>query len=308
MVGPANEEGGTNPAFIHGAFFAFHVCVPAKAVRTIVGEIHHDGVIGDLQLVELLQDTSHVPVDVLAHGKGGAGVLQILLLIFTSAEWQVVVLELLPPAIRHLHRRMGGAVGQVDEEGLFLVFLHIVHGVGREIIDEETLASDDLAVVFQHGRVVVAPVSGAEAVVFLNATGVGVIRWLHAVVPLAEGCGAVAGRFKILKHGRLVQIETFLATAGGLDAGARVVASGHELSAGRRADRADVEAVEGHAFGGDAVNVGCAEVGVAVDTQITPALVVGQEDNDVGLFRLGGCDLPADEAKENEVPHKGADF
>ena len=308
LVGPANEERGAYAAFIHGAFFAFHVCVPAKAVGTVVGEIDHDGVIGDLQFVELLQNASHVPVDVFAHGEGGAGVLQILLLIFTSAEWEIVVLELLPPAIRHLHRRMRGAVGQVNEERLLLVLLHVVHGAGREIVDEETLSGDDLAVVFQHGRVVVAPVSGAEAVVFLNATGVGVIRRLHAVVPLAEGCGAVAGRFEILKHRRLIQIETFLATAGGLDAGARVVASGHELSACRRADRADVEAVEGHAFRRDAVNVGCAEVGVAVGTEVTPTLVVGQEDNDVGLFLIGGCDGTDEETGENEAPHQGADF
>ena len=82
----------------------------------------------------------------------------------------------------------------------------------------------------------------------------------------------VACGFKIFEEGRLVQIHAFFATTGRLDTGAWVVATGHELSSCRRANRADVKAIECHALRSESVNIWGADVGVTVDRSDHPNL------------------------------------
>ena len=67
VAGPANEQRRADAAFVGRAFAAFHTTVPAPTVRPIVGEIDHDRVVGQFQLVELFQHAADVPIDVLAH-------------------------------------------------------------------------------------------------------------------------------------------------------------------------------------------------------------------------------------------------
>ena len=77
--------------------------------------------------------------------------------------------------------------------------------------------------------------------------------------------------------------------AGGhaADAAARVPAAGEELGPRRRAHRLHEEAVEPCAVLGQRVDVRRAEVGVAVEAQVAPALIVGEDDDDVRLRLLG---------------------
>ena len=69
-------------------------------------------------------------------------------------------------------------------------------------------------------------------------------------------------------------------------AAARVIAAGEELGPRRRADRADVEPLEQRAVARQRVDVRRREIRVAVDAQIAPALIVGEDDDDVRLARL----------------------
>jgi hypothetical protein len=67
-----------------------------------------------------------------------------------------------------------------------------------------------------------------------------------------------------------------------------MVATGEKFGAGGGADGLDEKTVEAHAAGGDGVDVGRADGGVAVETVIAPAGVVGEEDDDVGRARRVG--------------------
>ena len=73
-----------------------------------------------------------------------------------------------------------------------------------------------------------------------------------------------------------------------VDAGALMIAAGEKLGPRRRANRADVKAIERNAAGGERVDVRRANLAVAARAVVAPAGVVGQEHNDVRpLFR--GC-------------------
>ena len=111
---------------------------------------------------------------------------------------------------------------------------------------------------------------------------------LRAVVPLAEGAGGVAGRLEGLGDGLLVEVQPLAAGRDAAHAAARMVAAGEELGARGRADRADEEPVEQRAVARQRIDVRRREVGVAVDAQVAPALVVGQDDDDIRRFRLAG--------------------
>ena len=182
---------------------------------------------------------------------------------------------------------MGGAIGEINKEGFVLLFLDVVHGAVGEIVYDETFAGDDLAVVFEHGRVVLPPMAGAESVVFINAPGVGVVGRLHAVMPFPECSGIVTGGLEGLEDGGFVEVHALFTSTGRADAGAGIVAAGHELRSGGGADGADVESFQLHALGGEPINVGRADVGIAVDAEIAPALIVGENDDDVGAFGGG---------------------
>ena len=81
------------------------------------------------------------------------------------------------------------------------------------------------------------------------------------------------------------ELETALAAADAAHAGARIVAAGEKFRPGRRANLANVKVVKSRAVAGQRIDVGRGEVGVAVDAQITPALVVGDEEDDIGAVR-----------------------
>src|SRR6516165_1409070 len=62
--------------------------------------------------------------------------------------------------------------------------------------------------------------------------------------------------------------------------------AGHDRSAARSAAWLTIEGKEGHSFGGDAVEVGCRNAtafAAAVDSQITPAYVITDYEDDIWL-------------------------
>jgi len=81
------------------------------------------------------------------------------------------------------------------------------------------------------------------------------------------------------------QRDTALAPSHPKSAVATSLWAGEEFRPGRRADLANVEIVKSGAVARQRIDVGRGEVGVAVDAQITPALVVGDEEDDIGAVR-----------------------
>ena len=168
---------------------------------------------------------------------------------------------------------------------LLLVVLNELQRVVGEVIDDIAIAANFLTIVIQGRAEVMTPMAGGETVVFVEAAIVGVVGRLCAVVPFAEGAGCVAVGFEDVGNGGLVGIETALAAADAAHAGAGIVAAGEEFRAGRRADLANVEVVKSGAVARQRIDAGRGEVGVAVDAQITPALIVGDEEDDIGAVR-----------------------
>ena len=108
---------------------------------------------------------------------------------------------------------------------------------------------------------------------------------MHAAVPLAHVAGAVASGGEHLADGALAQGDAVEAAVRlhAQGAAAVVVASGEQRGACRGADRsAAVVLGAAHALGGEPIDVGRGQDGVAVAAQVAVAQVVGQEQDDVG--------------------------
>ena len=125
-----------------------------------------------------------------------------------------------------------------------------------------------------------------EAGELREAALVGVVsRIVQAAVPLAHVAGAVAGGAECITDGALAQGDAVQAAVRfhAQRAAAVVVASGEQRGARRGADRrAAVVLGAAHALGGEPIDVGRGQDGVAVAAQVAVAQVVGQEDDDVG--------------------------
>jgi hypothetical protein len=110
------------------------------------------------------------------------------------------------------------------------------------------------------------------------------------------------------------EIEPLAAEADVEHAAAGVIPPGEEFRPRRRADRADVEAIEQRAGSGQGIDVRRSQVRVAVNAEIAPALIVGEDDDDVGTRRgcrrreacRGQCrSHPDGEKRETEGHHGG---
>ena len=109
---------------------------------------------------------------------------------------------------------MRSAVGEVDKERFILLVFDVIKCPVGEVINDKSFTGNDLPIVFQHGGVIVTPVTGTEAVILIDATGIGMVGWLHAIVPLAERGGIVAGGLERLEDRAFIQVHALLATAG----------------------------------------------------------------------------------------------
>src|SRR5439155_1892313 len=102
----------------------------------------------------------------------------------------------------------------------------------------------------------------------------------------------------------LVQIQALPARGDVPHSAPEMVAAGQEFRARRRADRRYEEPVEESAVARQRVDGGRREIRVAVDAQVAPALIVGQEDDDVrapvpdGTFSSAGGGGSGDEHQQ----------
>ena len=141
----------------------------------------------------------------------------------------------------------------------------------------------DLAVALVR-EVVEAPAEVADETREAALEGV-VLAARQTQMPLAdEAALLVAGLGEHLRDESRLGIETVVVVPHD-DAAHHPVPdrmpAGHQAGPGRRADGRHVEAVEPDALRGDAVDVGCGDV-AAVEADVTPAEVVGDDEHDVG--------------------------
>ena len=168
-------------------------------------------------------------------------------------------------------------------------------GVRREVVGDVAFAAHGLAVVFERRVEVFAPMAGGEAVVFVEAARVWMIRPLRAVVPFSKSARRVARGLECIGERLLVRVQTLPPGRDAAHTAARMITSGKKLGARRRANRADKKAVERCAGARDGIDVGRAQIRVAGKTEIAPPGIVGEEDDDVGPARFRSAKLAADQ-------------
>ena len=157
---------------------------------------------------------------------------------------------------------------------------------------------------------VVVPVELGEAATKRMILLVGVSQ-----VPLSEDPAMlVADLGEDVCHGPLRQVHAPI-SPGGIDRAHRAVpnriASGHQASPGRRADRSDVVPVQFDALDGDPVDIRGGDVS-SVEAHIGPSKIVGQQDDNVrtgvrrfavGSWRRRATRKGGNKRNRKESPH-----
>src|SRR5687767_11103201 len=137
-----------------------------------------------------------------------------------------------------------------------------------------------------------------ESIVFVEPAGVGMIRELGSVVPLPERSGRITGCLEGIGNGPFVEIQPLSAGGDTADSASGVVPASEKLRSRWGAHRAHVEVFEQSTFAPDGVDVWRREISVAVEAEVAPALIVGQNDQDIGPRVLGrGSIGPATESQ-----------
>ena len=113
---------------------------------------------------------------------------------------------------------------------------------------------------------------------------------IRSIVPFAETPGAVARRPERLGDRHLRVAHDFLVVGDTGDAGAQRVASGEQARARGRTKWANLKLFEAQALACKTIEVGRFEQRVPMQGKIAVALVVGENQEDVGFLRgyLGG--------------------
>jgi hypothetical protein len=130
---------------------------------------------------------------------------------------------------------------------------------------------------------VVTPVTGTESVKFIKAPAVWMIRVLHTVVVFTKHARAITSQLKDLTDRLLIQIHPFASRTGTKYSAARVITPRQKLGPSRRANRTNIETIKGSSLSSQSINIGCAEIGVPIETQISPTLIIRKHHYDVGL-------------------------
>ena len=252
-------------------------------VRAVIGEIDHQRILGETQLIELRQHASHIAVLVFKHRIGAAGVVGVLLFRIHGRLGDEQVPEFSPIALRCRPGRMRGGEGDVAEKRLLPVPHDEIQRLVRADIHDVALRPHHPAVLFQRRIEVLAPVPRGVAEIFREAAPRRVIRVLRAVVPFSEGSRRITRRLERIGEGFLIEVDPLLPGRDPCHAGARVIASGEHLRAGGRAERADVEVLQGRPVRGDRVDVRRRDLPVPRMRVIAPARIVREENDHIRL-------------------------
>jgi hypothetical protein len=95
---------------------------------------------------------------------------------------------------------------------------------------------------------------------------------------------------------RFIQVEALGPRADPAHAAARMIAPGEELRTRRSADGTDEEPFKPRAIVGNRVDVRRREIRVAVDTEIAPTLIIGEDDDEVRAAGAALCGSKRSEA------------
>ena len=308
LTGPMGDERHADAAFIkvplvpaQGAIAVKKArFVTALIVRAVVAGEQHEGVVGNLQLVEQIEQLADAAVHAGHHaGKGGDRIFHLGPMAVLANE--VLELRKLLTERRHillgaLHGGVRDGDGQVGEERFFGVVADELERLGMDEVVRVGLA-------IEHHLLIVVPqvfwikgVSLPLAVVAVEfiptlvhriAAGTG-----RAEAPFAEHPGRVAGFFQQLGNGDEISRDRRLPFGLHLAIAAHVSVPGvHTIK--QAAPRGSAHGAAGimlrelHSGSRHAIDVGCLEKLLPITTEVTIAGVINHDENKVGLlFRL----------------------
>ena len=274
---PADEAGHALSALKEAALAAAHAAIETRRVRAVVAREHHDGVFGEPERIELRKHAAHVGIEVLDHRVNGGGL---------RLEAQLGVFR--EQAVRRLHRRVAGIEGHITEERLGPVSLDEANRRVREHVRNEPLPHRRETIVLKCGIEVVREEATHEAEKLIKALTAGCGRMIRAVVPFAETAAHIARRFQRLCESHFLTMHGFQARGRIQHPEADMMATGQQRGPRRRANRADVELLQFNALALELVERRRVELFVAMTTQITPAHIIGEDENYVRGPRWGG--------------------
>ncbi len=280
-VWPAYGERRAHSSFVDISFFSFEPVIPPVGVGAVVGEKNDDGVWGEFQLIELIEDASHVGVLIFDHGQRASCFLWGFRFCGSGCLPERPVFPPIPVGLRDAPRRVWGGEWNVAEEGGTAILLdELERFVGANIDDIAGLAVEH-SIEFELGVEVFTPVACGVTEERVEAARIR-MKWpLASVVPLAESARFVAGILQMIGQRGFIEIQAFLAERDSLDAASRVVAAGEEFGTRGRAHGAYVEAIHSKALCRDSVDVRCLNRLVPSEAKVAKSCVVSEEDDDV---------------------------
>ena len=278
---PVEEEGDTVAAFGVFTFAATHAGVVDFHATdgAVVGGVNEEGVFGRADVGEFFAELADVVVDIGNHAEEGGEV---------AFQFRIEVEVFL----RGVEGAVGSIGGDVGEEGLFGFVLgfdefecFVEEDIGAEAFGLHGLAVFEVGVIEvgvvpEVGRL--ADAAAAVDVGFLEAAVLRLVGEAVAEVPLAEDAGGVAGLAEVVGDGGFVGAEKGAAHDGVPGAGAIGEAAGHEGGPCWGAGGGDVVVGEAKGLGVELVEVGSLDDGVSVAGEIAVALVIGDDEDDVG--------------------------
>jgi len=193
---------------------------------------------------------------------------------------------------------VGGIGSDVGEEGLllFLLLFHPAHRGGEEEVGAVAFGFHEAAVVANDGvevfvsrdvgtgaLVALADTAGAVDEDFVKAAFVGLVGFFVAEVPFAKDPGGIAGFFENLGKDGGLEGHALALEDGVGDPVFEGMPTGHKSGAGWGAGGTDEEAGEAGALVVEDVEIGGLDPRVTVLSDGAVALVIGHDENNVGL-------------------------
>ena len=316
-AGPLDQERFAHATFVGPAFARTQRQVGSRRTLgggepAIVRREYDDGIFVEFQFCEFVEDAADIVIEVFDHRGVGGVVLHL-------PHGAAVVVEELGASPGGklgrfgfvffqqggfgLQRVVDGVVREVNEERLFAILLDEADRLAGETVGEVfPLRSIRQVREFIRAEIGWWRALSATAQVEVEALMLGPMLGRFAEMPFSEESGFVAAGLQSLGEGDFIERQEWLnrrplellvrfvlaARQPVRDAQARGVFAGQDARARRRANRrGGVGIGKAHAFLRQAVKIGRFVKSASVATDVRPAEIIGEDENNVRLPRRG---------------------
>ena len=112
------------------------------------------------------------------------------------------------------------------------------------------------------------------------------IRILHPIMPFTERASGIPAGFEGIGNGPFIEIHPLPACRGAVHPAPHMIAPGQKLRPRRRTHRAHKETIEPRPISRQRINMRRHQIRIAIEAEITPPLIIGQNDDHIRLLRL----------------------